>query len=215
MLFLDRNEAARLLARRLGPYRATRPLVLGIPRGGVVVARTIAEELEGELDVVLVRKLRDPAHPEIAIGAIAETGASFFSGDPYVRGLPPAVVEEEKARALAALRWQRARFTPGRSAADPKGRIVIIADDGIATGATVEAALRALRMTGAARLIVAAPVAPVDSIASLRTKADEVICLASSADFGTVSRFFLDFSEVSEDDVVSMLRARARTWKAG
>ncbi|HEX7899640.1 MAG TPA: phosphoribosyltransferase family protein, partial [Planctomycetota bacterium] len=152
MLFHDRKQAAGLLAERLAPYRGRRPLLLGLPRAGVVMAREMAGELAGDVDVLLVRKLRAPDRREIAIGAVTEDGSLFL---PRRLDVPPAYVEEEKREALAALRSQRALYTPRRRAACPAGRIAIVVDDGITAGVGADAVLRALRRAGPARLIVA------------------------------------------------------------
>lgn len=210
-LFQDRPHAAELLAAKLDPYLGLRPLVLGIPRGGVVLARLIADRLRGDLDVILVRKIGAPGQPELAIGAVTESGYVRVSDRPYVQGIPRDYILEEARQAVELLRRRRALYTPHRAPLDPSGRIAIIVDDGIATGATVEAALEALREAKAAKRVVAAAVAPAATLQALREKADEVVCLAVPEDFFSVSQFFEDFSEVTDLEVLAALRgAEAR-----
>jgi putative phosphoribosyl transferase len=213
MLFHDRQEAAGLLTERLAPYRGRSPLVLGLPRAGVLMAREVAENLRGDLDVLLVRRLRAPDRREIAIGAVAENGTAVVVKRPYAPEIPSAYVEAEKREALAALRSQRAVYTPGRRATSSARRVVILVDDGAAAGsAGLDAALRALREAGPARLIVATAVAAPGRVAACKGRADEVICLAQPAYFGSVSRFYMDYPEVSDaaavDAVNNATRAR-------
>jgi predicted phosphoribosyltransferase len=153
MLFRNREEAARLLVGKLSRYRGQNPLVLGVPRGAVPMARLIADGLEGEVDVVLVHKLRAPEQPELAIGAIDETGRSHLSA--YAQQLDLGdYIEVEKTTQLAELRRRRALYTGVRPPVDPAGRIVIVVDDGIATGSSMLAALRCIRARHPRRLVV-------------------------------------------------------------
>jgi predicted phosphoribosyltransferase len=206
--FKDRRAAARQLARALEPHRGFRPLLLGIPRGGVVLAETIADALDGDLDVALVRKLGAPEARELAIGAVTESGRvvlnegwDYLASEVYLRA------EIEEARDL--LRRRRETYTPHRSPISPAGRVAIVVDDGIATGATMIAALRSLKDSGAERLIAAAAVAPPEAIEALRLEADEVVVLSAPQPFHAVSLYFEDFSEVSDDDVVNLLAGRS------
>ncbi|MCX7008798.1 MAG: phosphoribosyltransferase family protein [Kiritimatiellaeota bacterium] len=170
MLFSDRAEAADQLADKLERYRGKRPLVLGIPRGGIVLAARLAARLAGDVDVVLTHKLGAPGEPEVAIGAIDESGQIFLN-DPHWRHEAPAYLEREAADQLAELHRRRQLFSAGRAAHAPAGRIVIVTDDGLATGATMFAALHVLRSRQPARLIVAVPVAPpIGSPAGVRSK---------------------------------------------
>jgi putative phosphoribosyl transferase len=209
MLFRDRVHAAGLLCERLAPYRGTRPLVAGLPRGGVLMGREIAEALEGELDILLVRKLRAPDRREFAVGAVEERGAWALARQPFARRIPERYMDEERREALAALRAQRAAYTPGRRALDPAERVVIVVDDGVAASPPMEAGLRGLREAGASRLILATAVAPPGPLDVLRAWADETVCLACPGYFGSASRFFMDFPDVAEEDVVDALRTRA------
>ena len=197
-----------MLAARLSAYRGQRPLVLGVPRGAVPMARILADSLDGELDVVLVRKIRAPGQPELAIGAVDEAGTILkgsyfeFAGDDYIR-------EEVRAQ-QEILRNRRQLYTRAHGAVDPAGRVVIIVDDGVATGSSMLAAIRSVRARRPKTLVVAIGVAPTSTLDDLRAEADEVVCLYSTNDFYAVGQFFEDFSEVTDDMVVHSL-TRPRT----
>jgi predicted phosphoribosyltransferase len=207
MRFRHRADAAELLADRLEMYRGQRPLVLGIPRGGVPMAATIADRLDGDLDVMLVHKLRAPFQPELAIGSIDETGHVYMAPFAADLGIDARAIEAEKTAQLATLRQRRERYTAAHARLDPAGRTVILVDDGLATGSTAIAAVRAARAQRAARIVVAVAVAPPDTVARLRDEADEVVCLHAPAAFGAVGAFFDDFSEVGDEDVIALLAA--------
>jgi putative phosphoribosyl transferase len=205
MLFENREHAARLLAQRLRPYYKNKnPLILGVPRGAVPMAKIIADDLGGELDIVLVHKLGYPGQPELAVGAIDEKG-NVFAAD-YMMEIEPEYLELEKKRQLEVLRQRRARYTPGRLAVDPHGRIVIVVDDGIATGSTMTAALRAIRRQEPKKLVCAVAVASSMAARTISHEADSIVCLNVPADFYAVGQFFKDFSQVTDDDVVAILR---------
>ena len=205
MIFQNREHAARLLVEKLRPYyKGKNPLILGIPRGSVPMAKVIAEELGGELDIVLVHKLGYPGQPELAIGAIDEKG-SVVAGD-YMLEIEPEYLEQEKQLQLEVLRQRRARYTPGRAAIDARGRIVIVVDDGIATGSTMTAALRAIRQQDPKRLIGAVAVASPMAARALSHEADSMVCLKVPADFYAVGQFFKDFTQVTDEDVVAILQ---------
>lgn len=206
MLFRDRAEAARLLAERLARYRGQRPLVLGIPRGAVPMAAIIAEALDGEVDVVLVHKLRAPRQPELAIGSVDETGNVYISEHVRELGVSTEYIEKEKEAQLERLREQRRMYTPLRPAVDAADRLVVVVDDGVATGATMIAALRAARSPHPRKLIAATAVATKDAAASLEHEADEVICLETPDLLFAVGEFFEDFSQVSDEEVIHILR---------
>jgi len=209
MLFRNREEAARLLVGKLSRYRGQNPLVLGVPRGAVPMARLIADGIEGEVDVVLVHKLRAPEQPELAIGAIDETGRSHLSA--YAQQLDLGdYLEVEKTTQLAELRRRRALYTGVRPPVDPAGRIVIVVDDGIATGASMLAALRCIRARHPRRLVVATAVAPADTLDRLAPEADEIVCLETPEFFQAVGAFFRDFSQVSDEEAVAALAPRPR-----
>jgi predicted phosphoribosyltransferase len=205
--FRDRAEAAERLAVALERWRGSRPLIEAIPRGAVPMGRILAERLEGELDVVLTRKLRAPGNPEFAIGAVDETGWTYVADYARSAGADDAYVHRESGEQLATIRRRRADYTPGRAPLDPKGRVVIVVDDGLATGATMIAALHALRAREPSRLVCAVPVAAPDAVERVRAYADEVVVLVTSAAFHAVSQFYARFPQVEDDEVIAMLAA--------
>jgi predicted phosphoribosyltransferase len=205
MRFKNRDEAARRLASRLSGYRGQRPLVLGVPRGAVPMARIIAHALEGDLDVVLVRKLRAPEQAELAIGAVDEAG-TVLEGR-YFDLASGAYLREEVSRQLEILRGRRALYTRAHGPIDPAGRVVIIVDDGIATGSSMLAAIHSIRARHPAKIVVAIGVAPPTSLAAIEAEADDVVCLLAPEDFQAVGQFFDDFSEVTDAMVVEALTA--------
>jgi putative phosphoribosyl transferase len=208
MHFKNRNEAARLLADRLVAYKGQNPLVLGVPRGAVPMARIIADALEGELDVVLVRKLRAPGQPELAIGAVDEAG-SVLKGR-YFDVADEAYMREEVRTQQDVIRARRLMYTRAQRAIDPAGRVVVIVDDGIATGSSMLAAIRSVRARKPRKLVVAIGVAPAQSITTIKAEADEAVCLYAPTDFYAVGQFFDDFSEVTDEMVVTALSRTAR-----
>lgn len=207
MLFEDRLDAACQLAHALARYRESDPLVLAVPRGAVPMGRVIADRLDGELDVVLVRKLGSPFNAEFAIGAIDESGTFELSGDLDYTAVSREYLEREKAAQLARIREQRLRWSRGRAPADPAGRTVIVVDDGLATGSTMAAALRFLRDRGAGHLVCAIPVASREGLDRVRPLADEVVALATPEPFVAVSRFYRDFPQVEDETVSELLAA--------
>lgn len=205
MKFRNREHAAELLVQRLRTkYKNTNPLVLGVPRGALPMAKIIADALGGELDVVLVHKLSHPEQAELAIGAIDEAGNAFVNS--WAADLDPHYLEAEKKRQLAVLRERRARYTPLRTPIDPQGRIVIVVDDGIATGSTMTAALRALKARNPKKLVGAVAVASPEAARAMLHECDAMICLNVPANFYAVGQFFDDFSQVTDDDVVAILK---------
>ncbi|MDY0012671.1 MAG: phosphoribosyltransferase family protein [Rhodocyclaceae bacterium] len=203
MIFQNRLDAAHQLARALAQYRGQHPLILAIPRGAVPMGAALARELEGDLDVVLVHKLGAPWNPEYAVGAIDESGW-FFVSDP--QSTDPASLDGEKARQLKALQARRARYAPGQPPISPQDRIVIVVDDGLATGATMLAALHGLKARHPRKLICAVPVAAPDSLERIRGQADEVTCLATPADFQAVGQFYRQFDQVEDTEVIACLK---------
>ena len=208
MVFADRAEAGLLLAERLAAMDLAAPLVLALPRGGVPVAAEIATRLKAPLDVAFVRKLGAPDQPELAIGAVAN-GASpeIVLNTELVEamGLSEDFIAAEAARELAAIERQRKEYEGLRPKIDPVGRTVIIVDDGIATGMTMQAALRSIRRQRPARLIAAAPVASRQASIMLRREADQVVWLSAPRRFGSVGYFYRSFAQVSDEDVARML----------
>ena len=204
MYFKNRQQAACLLADKLGRYKGQNPLVLAIPRGAVPMAKIIADALEGEMDVVLVHKLRAPDQPELAIGSVDETGQIYLGRNAF--GIAEAYISEEKEAQMEILRRRRTLYTPIHPPISPAHRIVIVVDNGIATGASMIAALRAVRLKGPEKLIAAAAVAPHESLQEIRGLADEVICLEVPEDFYAVGQYFEEFTQVSDDEVTAILR---------
>ena len=209
MAFENRAEAGQMLASRLDKYRGQHPLVLAIPRGAVPMGRLVADALDGELDVVLVRKLRAPQNPELAIGSIDEADTVYL--DPDTRDLwNEAYLETEKKIQLETLRRRRQMYEPAGSPIDAAGRVVIVLDDGIATGSTMIAALRAVRARHPAKLIAATGVASAEALRLIRGEADEVVCLETPEILYAIGYHFRDFSQVSDEDVVATLRDARR-----
>lgn len=210
VVFADRVEAGRRLAVNLDHLRGQRPVVLGLPRGGVPVAFEVAEALDAPLDVIVVRKLGCPFQPELAMGAIGEGG--FLVLD---RGLvrrtrvTPHELDEVERRERKVLDSRVARFRRGRDRIDLTGRVAVIVDDGIATGSTARVACEVARHLGAARVVLAVPVAPVET-ARGRLGADEVVCVSTPEPFLAVGHHYRDFSPTGDDEVVALLDAAER-----
>lgn len=203
--FADRREAAEKLADALAGRGLIRPLVLGIPRGGVPLAKIVAERLGGDLDIILVHKIGHPRHPEVAVGSVTEDGDVLLGSVADEQGLSRADVEDQARAEIAELKRRRSLFAAGRRPADPAGRDVVVVDDGIATGATAEAAVAALKEKEARRLIVAAPVAGDEAVRRLEKAGAEVVALLAPAFFYSVSQFYDDFGQVETADVVAAL----------
>ena len=205
MIFANRDAAAKQLAQALAEYRGKNPLVLAIPRGAVPMAKIIAGELGGEMDVVLVRKLRAPGNPEFAIGSVDESGWAYVSPEATIAGASEDYLKREIAAQIDTMKRRRAQYTPIRPPIDPAGRVVIVIDDGLATGSTMIAALHALRAKNPAKLICAVPVAPPETLEKIRGKADRVVCLSSPVEFYAVGQFYQDFRQVEDEEVIATL----------
>ncbi|MBT2403850.1 MULTISPECIES: alpha/beta family hydrolase [unclassified Streptomyces] len=211
MLFTDRDDAGRRLAVALERYGDEHPVVLGLPRGGVPVAFHVAQALGAPLDVIIVRKLGVPYQPELAFGAIGEGGIRVISEDIVQRGrVRPEDVRSVERAAEADLERLARRFRADRPRLDLSGRTAIVVDDGIATGATAEAACEVVRAQGAARVVMAVPVAPPEAVELLSATADEVVCLSTPRGFSSVGRWYEDFSQTSDEEVVALLGQAAR-----
>jgi len=207
MLFRDREEAGDRLAERLTGLRGSHPLVLAVPRGAVVMGSVLARELGGDLDVVLVHKLGAPGEPELAIGAVDEEGRVFLDENATALGVGSEYIRRESQAQLAMLRRRRLLYTPARPPLSPDGRLVVVVDDGIATGASMIVALEAVRRRRPSRLIAATAVMPPPTLPRIAAAADEVACLALPPDFRAVGQFFADFTQVTDEEVVALLRA--------
>lgn len=205
-LFNDRRDAGDALARRLTHHRGTDALVLGLPRGGVPVAARVAAALGAELDVVVARKLGSPISAELAIGAVTANGGRFLNED-VIRELDvsEAYVEAVTAVQRAEARRREALFRGSRPAARIAGRTVILVDDGLATGATMRAAVRSVKQERPARLVVAVPVGSREACAALRDEADDVVCLHEPEYFGAVGGYYRDFEQTEDRDVQELL----------
>jgi predicted phosphoribosyltransferase len=210
--FRNRREAGRFLAAKLAAY-AKRPdtIVLALPRGGVPVAYEVAQALEAPLDVFLVRKLGVPGHEEFAMGAIATGGLRVINQD-VVRGLriPPATLDAIAAREQQELERRERLYRGDRPAPDVRGRTVILVDDGLATGATMYAAVKALKQQGAGRVVVAVPIAPPETCDQLREVVDDVVCAVTPEPFHAVGLWYEDFSQTTDDEVRDLLARSAR-----
>lgn len=211
MIFSNREQAARHLAEKLAAYKGQNPLVLAIPRGAVPMAKIIADMLGGEFDVVLVRKLGAPGNPEFAIGAIDETGWAYLGPHATLAGADAGYIDRIKARELETIRRRRAQYSPLHPPIDPKGRVVIVVDDGLATGSTMLAALHALRQRAPQKLVCAVPVAPPDTLEKVGEQADEVVCLYAPENFQAVGQFYADFGQVEDDEVIALLSERKKS----
>ena len=210
--FPNRIEAGRQLAEKLDKYAGRKDvIVLGLPRGGVPVAYEVAKRLRAPLDVFIVRKLGVPGFEELAAGAIASGGVRVLNED-VMRAIPHAdeAIEAVTARETVELERREEIYRQGRPPPELRGRIVILVDDGLATGATMRAAVKALRQGGAAKIVVAVPVGPPDTCRELEQEADETICLSTPAFFQAVGQYCEDFSQTSDEDVRELLARGAQ-----
>jgi putative phosphoribosyl transferase len=207
-MFRDREDAARQLAQALKGRDLHDPLVLAIPRGGVVTGAVLAQELGAELDIILSRKLRAPWQPELAIGAVSEDGRAYLHYDAEeLAGLTEAYLAEERRHQLAEVARRKKLFRAVRPAAEIAGRSVIVTDDGIATGSTMIAALQTIKAEGAHEVIVAVPVASPDRLVEIRRWCIDVVCLLTTSVFWAIGQFYQDFSQVEDEQVVALLRS--------
>ena len=208
MPFVDRSQAGRQLAAALSGYRAEHPVVLALPRGGVPVAAEVAAALNAPLDLLLVRKVGVPFQPELAMGAIVDGDAPLMVRNEdviQVAGIDDATFKAVCDDELLEIDRRRQRYLGNRQRAKIANRTVIVIDDGIATGATTRAALRAVRVQNPKKLVLAVPVAPTDSLAVMRDEADEVVCLENYQDFGAIGLYYSDFRQISDQEVIETL----------
>jgi predicted phosphoribosyltransferase len=210
--FLNRTEAGRLLAEKLEKYAGGDDvIVLGLPRGGVPVAYEVAQRLRVPLDVFIVRKLGVPGFEELAAGAIASGGVRVLNED-VIRALPNAdeTIESVTARETAELERREQSYRDGRPPPELRGRVVILVDDGLATGATMRAAVAALRQREVAKIVVAVPVGPPETCREFKEEADEVICATAPEFFQAVGQYYEDFSQTSDEEVRELLTRAAQ-----
>jgi putative phosphoribosyl transferase len=209
--FADRREAGRLLAAQLLPLAGEHPVVVGLPRGGIPVASEIAIALEAPLDVLAVRKLGAPHNPEYGIGAIVEDGTRIFDSEALAAlAVDGGVLESIVSRAGEELRRRVVAYRGGRLPMALRDRFVIVVDDGVATGVTDTAAIRAIRRQRPRRLILAVPVCAPDSVARMRREADELVCLIAPRHLRGVGQWYQDFSQVCDQEVIAALGAARR-----
>jgi len=209
MPFRNRSEAGGKLAQLLAAYKGQQPVVLALPRGGVPVAAEVARALDAPLDLIIVRKVGVPYQPELAMGAVVDGRAPIIVRNDDVIRLADVSEQEFKAvcdSELAEIERRRQRYLGNREQVDVANRTAIIIDDGIATGATTRAALRATRMRNPRKLILAAPVAPTESLAGLRQEADEVVSVESYEIFGAIGFYYRDFRQIADEEVIETLK---------
>ncbi len=206
--FENRDTAGALLAKALRPYVSDKPVVYALPRGGVPVAAAVAKEFNAPLDLILVRKIGAPGHVELAIGAIVDgSSPTIILNRDIIRelGVSGAYINNATEDALREIERRRALYLQNRRFISPEGRTAIIVDDGLATGATMEAAAAAMRKLKPSQLIIAAPVAPIDTLDRLRTIADTVVCLETPSPFWSVGRHYQSFPQLNDADVIEIL----------
>lgn len=210
MIFKNRHDAGMKLVPRLASYRGDpKALVLGLPRGGVVTAYEVAQGLGLPLDVTCPRKIGAPFNPELGIGAITETGETYLNEDLIRRlGVPQEYIHREMGKERAKAEARIALFRKGKPPLNVKGKTVIIVDDGLATGATMKAAIQSVKKGGAGKIVVAIPVSPPDTLNEMMRLADEVVCLEAPLFFGAVGEFYADFSQIEDDEVVALLKPK-------
>lgn len=210
--FKNRDDAGLQIAAVLQEKIKENPVILGIPRGGVVIAQAIASTLHWDMDIILTHKIGAPSHPELAIGSISEDGRVYLNDDLVeTTGADTVYIEDEKEEQFSELNRRRKLFRSVYPKISLKNRIVIITDDGVATGATVQAALWAARQENPKKLIGAFPVAPLDTLKKLSHDADEIICLKAPEMFRAISQFYDRFAQVSDEEVLNILKTQG--WK--
>ncbi|HTT78408.1 MAG TPA: phosphoribosyltransferase family protein [Stellaceae bacterium] len=220
-MFRDRKEAGERLAALLVHLKGEDSVVLALPRGGVAIGAAVAQALGAPLDIVLVRKIGVPWQPELALGAVWEpapakagdAGPEVFIDQRMAAALaiPADYVTAETARQTAELERRRALYCAGRPPVEIAGKTAIVVDDGIATGATMRVALRAVRRRGPQRLVLAAPVAAAETLAALVAEADETVCVATPQGLGAIGFYYDDFHQLSDDEVIALLAAADRS----
>lgn len=211
MPFRDREDAGRRLAAELARFKGQDVVVYALPRGGAPVAAPVAAALDAPLDLVLVRKIGVPSQPEFAMGAVADGGAAVVArNEDVIRmvGVGDAEFDAALRKQLAEIERRRKLYLGDRPRPDVRGRVAIVVDDGVATGATTRAALRAVRAMGPAKLVLAIPVAPTEALPALRAEVDELVCLEDHEVFGAVGFFYRDFRQIEDEEVIDILDRR-------
>jgi len=207
--FDDRVEAGRMLGTRLAALHLASPVVLALPRGGVPVALEVARALDAPLDLLLVRKIGVPWQPELAVAAVMDGAEPVVVVERHIQaetGVKQEYIEQRAKEELAEIERRRRTYLADRAPVPVAGRTAIVVDDGIATGTTMRAALKGLRRRNPARLVLAVPVAPPDTINELRQEVDDVVCLAQPSFFGAIGYFYRDFHQLSDDEVITLMR---------
>lgn len=206
MIFTDRQDAGKHLAQALQQYsNAKDTVVIGLPRGGVVLAHTIAKDLHLPLDIICPRKIGAPSNPEYAVGAVTETGEHMFDEDAII-GISQEYLQEAIKSEKAQAQRRLAVFRQGMKPRDLKGKTVILVDDGLATGMTMKAAIISARKEGASKTIVAVPVSPWDTLQEIKTIASQVVCLSTPSFFHAVGEFYKTFTAVEDDEVIALIK---------
>jgi predicted phosphoribosyltransferase len=208
MTFTDRSQAGRQLAAALAKFKSDKPIIFALPRGGIPIAAEVATVLGAPIDLILVRKIGVPDQPELAMGAVVDGREPITVRNDDVilmAGIDEATFQSVRDRELAEIERRRKNYLGDRPHPAVRGRTVIVVDDGIATGATVRAALRAMRLRKPSKLVLAVPVAPTDSIAELHEEADEIICLEDHQYFGAIGLYYSNFRQVSDQEVKDIL----------
>ena len=207
--FENRVEAGRMLGARLAALQLADPVVLALPRGGVPVALEVARALDAPLDLLLVRKIGVPWQPELAVAAVMDGAEPVVVVERHIQaetGVKQEYIEQRAKEELAEIERRRRTYLADRAPVPVAGRTAIVVDDGIATGTTMRAALKGLRRRNPARLVLAVPVAPPDTINELRQEVDDVVCLAQPSFFGAIGYFYRDFHQLSDDEVITLMR---------
>ena len=213
MSFANRTQAGRQLAQALAAYKERQPVVLALPRGGVPVAAEVAAALAAPLDLILVRKIGVPSQPELAMGAVVDGDTPLIVRNEDVitlAGISEAEFERVCRDELAEIERRRSRYLGGRARAEVEGKTAIVIDDGVATGATTRAALRATRLRQPKLLVLAVPVAPTETLPEMREEADEVVCLEDHEMFGAIGFYYADFRQISDHEVIDTLARFAK-----
>jgi predicted phosphoribosyltransferase len=211
-MFQDRQDAGRQLAAEIATFELLNPLVLAIPRGGIIIAAVIADAIRGELDVVLAHKLRSPLQPELAFGALGEDGRVYLNQHARTApGLTDQYLERERKLQMGEIQRRQHLFRSDKAAAEISGRSVILTDDGIATGSTMFAAIQVVNAQQPHELIIAIPVAPPSTLDRLRQQCDRIVCLSAPDHFTAVGQFYESFMPISDHQVVELLNSHRPT----